>query len=1487
MYNLTHAQKRIWYNEKIHGTTSMHNLIGLVNINKKINVKTLKAAINIFIKKNDGIRIRIKEDSVNPMQYFHTYEKVDIDFYDFSTSDSPIIDFENWLTEIKKSEFNLLDSDLFYFSIFKLNKDQFGYVGKFHHIIADGWSLNIAGEKISEYYSLIVNKKLLEDEEKYSYSEVILQEEKYLNSNRFHKNKKFWKDKFQTLPNNIEPHTNVENSAHRNSFLIDTENSIKIKEFIVEHKLSINSLFISAYLMYLHYTTEEKDLVVGTPVLNRSGKKEKKTFGMFTSTMPFRILVDETLEVLEFIKETIKELKKFYFHQKYPYDLLSSDLELFKNGYSGLFDVCINYYNTKFNNLFDGCTYETQEVFNGRQPYSLQIVISEWNKEGKIKVDFDYNLFKYNHSQIEKMYEYLINIIQFILKSPTNKISEIEMLSSNEKNELIYNLNYTQTSYPSDKSITQLFEEQVQATPYNVACYIGDEKITYSELNISANKLARFLKKKGIQKENVVGIYAHHSFELIIAILAVLKSGAAYLPIDPSSPIDRINFMLEDSDAVLLLKNCIIPDEISFKKEIYDITNKSLFLEDDTNLLIHSKPENLAYIIYTSGSTGQPKGVMVLQKGLVNYSWWAYKKYVSSNNEVFALYSSIAFDLTITSIFTPLISGNSINIYKNDGEFRLFDIMRDKKTTVVKLTPAHLTLIRETNIDKTSVRKLIVGGEDLKTRLAKDIYEKFNNAIEIYNEYGPTETVVGCMIHQYDYSSDIDDSIPIGIPSDNVYIYILNKYLKPVPVNMKGEIYISGDGVSKGYIHNSSLTTERFLNNPYLPGEKMYKTGDIGMWTEKKTINYLGREDNQLKLNGHRIELGEIEGTLLRYPDVKASYVNIIENMNGDKLLYAYYLSNIDIVEDDLLNFLRSQLPEYMIPKNVIKIESLPLTTNGKVDIKKLPVPSTLLSIKNFSDDATNFIEKLMVEIWAEVFSLEEVGIHDDFFALGGDSIKAIRVVSKLSNHDIELSVKDIMTHRSIFRISKFTRKKIESNDQGIASGDVKPTPIILWFLKNNFVNNNHYNQSISLQLKKELSIPTLELAFTTVIEHHDSLRLNLADNQKLFYNRQSLDKSFKVEYYDVSMIELGLREKEIKKIIHNLQANFDINYSLLIRAAIIDFGKGNQELFITGHHIIVDGISWRIILEDLFYAYQQLEENKDYILPKKTASFQKFADEIQLHSKSNQLLKELDFWNDMEFRKIHPAKEYKLADHTYGLSRCIEGNLNMIKTSQLLKGANVAYNTEAIELILTALALCVQDWANLTDFTYEIENHGRHIEHVDVSRTIGWFTVMHPLRIQIIENEIGKVISHVKEQIRKVPNKGIGYGVLKYILEKIKSDETSKIRLNYMGQFDKESQNDYYIFRENKLVGNVDLSNQLTTDIEINCMVINEQLDISIRYSQHLYTDVEMNKFLSLFLINLNKIIDYTLSKDCVHFTPSDFEGAKISQEDIETLFD
>ncbi|WP_432409016.1 amino acid adenylation domain-containing protein [Wukongibacter sp. M2B1] len=1493
LYPLTHPQKRIWYIEKIYPGTSVNNIGGTVRAEGDIDYEALERAIYQFVEDNDGVRTRLKEVDGQPLQYIGQLDRHYVDFVDFSIKANPEVAFSNWVLEQSRKPFVMEDSPLFYFAIFKIREKNNGYYVKFHHMVCDGWSIKLMTEQISQAYNRIVEGEANVFEKKPQYLRYILREKEYLESDKFYKNREFWMNKFSELPEDtmIGKINNLE--GRRESFQINENDSKKVFEYVRKNRVSLNTLFTAAVLIYLNITKQQEDITVGIPVLNRSGNIEKKIIGMFTSTVPLRIKIDVEDEVDDFVRSVGNEMKKCLFRQRYPYNLLIQDLELKKKGHENLFDICVNYYNTRLDSKLDGITLENIEIYNGKQIYPLQMVIKEWYGEDKLTLEFDYQLEHYTEARIKDMFEYIRRIIKLIISDGSLKIKKINLLSSEQLKKQIWDYNNTENPYSKNKSIDRIIDEQAKRTPDRIAVCCKEYELTYKELKNKTDCLARYLISKGVKKGKIVGLMTNHSIETVVGIIGILKAGGAFLPVDLTYPFKRIKYMLSQCNVSIIVANCELNEEISPLCEVIHL-EKSKIYEQSSNISISkNQPSDLAYVIYTSGSTGNPKGVLVEHGGLVNYIEWARKTYVKDRLEVFPLYSSLTFDLTITSIFLPLISGGRIIIYRDDDddEYVLYRVFKDRLATIVKLTPSHLVLIKDMDHRNSSIKRLIVGGEDLKVDLARNIYEGFGGNIEIFNEYGPTEAVVGCMIHKYDRHKDTNISVPIGRPIHNTQIYVLDKYLRPLPFGSVGELYVSGDGVTRGYIENPSLTEDKFILNPFIKGKKMYKTGDLAKFTQDETIEFVGRADRQVKIRGYRIELGEIENHLFSYKSVENAVVTIYRHSGGNSYLCAYIVQKEKIDLCDIKNYLNKFLSNYAIPEYWIFLDTIPLTKGGKVNYRLLPKPK--IDLNRDTILPRNTVEKVLLESLTELINVKKIGMKDNFYQLGGDSIKAIQLSSKLLNRGYKIKVKDVMSRPILEEMAMYISQveELSENDYEICHGSIEPSPITEWFFTKDFQNPRFYTQSVMLDVKPSIEKSQMNNIFQKLIEHHDILRANYdSKKKKLYYNNSHLDNRFQIAFYDFSDYEDEKQKDMIEEVCKNIKSSFSIEKSILFKACA--FAQKNQELklFIVAHHLIVDGVSWRILIEDISRMMEQVHSGKQIVLPAKTCSYGQWCEEINIFAEDKVLEDEKSYWNDILKKEV----TFPIADKTYYESSVknsitITKNLSPKETANLLYKANEAYHTKTNELLIISLVLAVAQYSKKNNVVIELESHGREHSLIqkDLSRTIGWFTSIFPAYFKVEElGDFGNVIKSLKEQIRRIPYSGIGYGILRYLKKDMRDNyENKRLRFNYIGDMNGVGDGRYIRDDCIQFSADSDPINKLTCPIEINIALLKDKLIIMTNYDRNLLEVDTCEKFTDLYIENIMKIVGHCCSRDTIQFTPSDFNLVDISEEELNTL--
>lgn len=1483
-YKLTQPQNRIWYTQQLYLESSMFNIGGCVCIYGKIDTLLLSRAILHVINANDAFHIRLLEKDGDVVQYFCNEISQRIDYIDFSGFDEPSKQLKSWEEEIAGTPFEMINMPLYYFSVYKLDEYEYGYFIKLHHILADGWSVQLMIDYIKKAYEELVADGKAESVPAGQYRYFIKSEEKYFQTERYLRNKKYWLDKFNQRPEKIYE-IDGQSEGKRKIFILSEEKSERIRKYVHENEISSNSFFIMVYEVYLHKFYQLDDTVIGIPVIGRINRTERNTIGMFVNSLAFRCLIDENMTIKQFAKYIFGNVRSDFMNQKYPYNSLVNELSREQDILGNLYDVSINYYGTSLANNIAGKTVENIEFYNGQQPYSMQIIIREWDSSNAFQLDVDYKTSKFQEEEINRMVHLLNNIIDKVLLDDQVTLKKCNILSEEEEKQILVDFNDTHTEEPVSKTIIDLFQEQVQKSPDLPAVSYGSTQITYQELDSRSNQFANYLIRQGLKKGDVVGLVLEHSIETIVSILAVLKAGALYLPIDSTYPIKRINYILDDADVKFLLTNTELAEGVNFQGNMIEVSNQKLYTEESISFESRLHIEDSVYIIYTSGTTGQPKGALITGKGLSNYIIWAKRMYIKEAFEVFPLYSSMAFDLTVTSIFTPIVSGGRIEIYRDDHEeYILYRIFKENKCTVVKLTPSHMRLLNEIDCSQSSVHRMIVGGEKLQAELAKKTTLNFNHRIEIYNEYGPTETVVGCMIYQYDEKRDLTGAVPIGRPADNTQIYILDKNLNPLPEGAEGELYIAGDGVCLGYIKRPELNEEKFIPNPFGEG-RIYKTGDIARFISPDCINYTGRLDNQVKINGHRIELFEIEEYLRSYLGIKEILVLNRTHETIGEILVAYYVSEQEISSEDVAKYARETLPHFMIPSFFIHIEKIPLNDRGKINTALLPLPEVSDGIENNVGECTEQ-DHLLLEIVEEVFQAESLNRNSNFYHMGGDSIKAIQISGKLNNRGYVLKVRDILLNP----VFKYMSMNIMEKDaetcapQEDCTGIILPMPIIEWFFEQELANPEHYNQSILCETDCQITAEQIQMVLSKMIEFHDSLRINYdSGKKKLYYNNKHLEEIPVVSYFDLSEMSEVKRNEEMEQIKERMEGGFQIKTGLLIKAAIFRISDSSQILYLCAHHIVIDGVSWRIIVEDMNTLIRQIQKREKLDLGNKTYSYQNWSK--QVNSFSINVTGEIDYWKD-EVASGFQFDSYRNPFENKVDKRMLTVSLDRKEFVLLQNEANRAYGTKTNDLLITALVRTIKEFGTGEDVIIEVEGHGRdEVFNMDVSRTVGWFTKMYPIKFSLGQDDISWHIKHVKEKIRKVPNQGVGYGILRYLTDSMPYQE-KYIRFNYLGEVSDEGEEPIKIM-DCIIEADNDVKNKLTSILDINCIVVNKELHIFLTYDAVHLDEESIKEIIIRYKNAIQMIIEHCTNIQKEEFTPSDFNTVELTDSDFDVLFD
>ncbi|NFA07396.1 amino acid adenylation domain-containing protein [Clostridium botulinum] len=1232
--------------------------------------------------------------------------------------------------------------------------------------------------------------------------------------------------------------------------------------------LSVFNSLISKY-------TGNTEVMIGSPVL----KDKDKIVNSLIAIRSNICLNDTFKQILLKTKEITLEAYK---NQNYPMNTVLKNIGLEEK-----------YFYSMLNVIFAMENIHELEFLESYQ-YDLLFL---WKREcNGIFCEIKYNVDAFNKADINIMINYYIRILKYILNDINIMIKDINLITEEEKNKLLYEFNDTYTKYLKDKTIQELFEEQVERTPDNIAMVFEDKKLTYRELNEKANSIARVLRDKGAKADSIVGIMVERSIEMIVGIIGILKSGGAYLPIDPYLPKGRILHMIQDSHSNILLTTEEFLEDIKFNVEIINLSNRNLYKHKNSNLEIINKSNDLAYVIYTSGSTGSPKGVMIEHKSINNLVLEFKKSIYSKYNEKLrvALLAPYYFDASVKQIFVALIEGHTLYItnedIRKDGE-ELLKYYKVNKIDVSDGTPSHINMISYylNEFKDLTIKHLIIGGDILNQTHVKKVF-KILEDIKISNVYGPTECCVDCSIYTMEQEKNKNmENMSIGRPISNCEIYILDKDYKLAPIGVLGELCISGDGLARGYLNNPELTAEKFVDNPFEPGERMYKTGDLARWLPDGNIEFLGRIDNQVKIRGFRIELEEIENRLLEYEGVKEAVVVAKEDKERSKYLCAYIVSNNKIDRNELKNYLLKDLPEYMIPLNFVNIKKIPLTSNGKVDRKILENREDLINIYEECEKPRNSMEEVMIEVFKEVLGVENLGINHSFFDLGGDSIKAIRLISKLKKHGYKLEIKDLFKYNTIKDVSN--RITLEENsiiNQELVKGKIDLIPIQKWFFEKDFIDNHHWNQAVMLFNEEGFNESIIKKVFDKITEHHDALRIVFKNEKEdvLQFNRGLEGELYSLEVFDYRSVENY--KKEIENKCNKLQSSINLSNGPLVKLGMFKTKEGDH-LLIFIHHLVIDGVSWRILLEDFSLIYNMELNNKPITLQEKTNSFKEWSTYIKEYANSKDLLQEEEYWENIENTKIKKIpKDNEIKDSIFKDNRSISIRLSEEDTENLLRNVNKAYNTEINDILLTALGLTIKQWSKENKVLINLEGHGREefSSNINVSRTIGWFTNQYPLVLDISKDkDISYEIKNTKETLRRVPNKGMGYGILRYIKNKWDNNINPEISFNYLGQFDEEIKSNVFKISNLPIGQSMSLNSENTYCLNINGMISNGVLNMNFGYNSKEYNEETIKEISNNYKNNLVNIINHCLSKEKTELTPTDLGDSNLTIDQLDIL--
>lgn len=1103
--NLTKPQKLIYDMEKFAGGTISIICGSMLSTGKK-DTSELKQVVNTIYQLNDALRIRIRENNEEVYQEVVEYAEQEIEVLYFKSK----TELDAYAEDYAKIPLDFY-GDLCEIKIVIL-PEKYGLLVKLHHMIGDAWTLSLMG---TQFHAILKGEAV----EAYSYVDYVESENKYTDSKRYEKDRNFFLQQFQRCDEVTYLNEKQSNTleSRRKTFVIEKNEAKQIVDHVQKKDISVFMLFTAILSTYMNRVKmNEEKFYIGTAVLNRNGAKERNTMGMFVNTVPMLIELDNTKSFAENLMNIEQVLFSILRHQKYNYGEVLSTIRKEYGFTEKLYDVMISYQNA----TITGGDSETTWYHSGMQSESLQIHIDDRDNEGIFRIHYDYLAEKFNEHEIEMLHQHMCNLLFDAIRNDDRKLYELEILSEEEQKKLLYEFNDTTKVYDQEKGLYNFFDEQVRRKPEKKAVIFDNIFFTYLELSRIVESYANKLVHCGIKENDVVAIHLERSHKLIAFQLAVLKIGAVFLPVDKRYPMERIEYMYHDCNVKLLISDSL--DSNALNGNIMSIEKFELI---DTKTIAESvNNAGLCYIIYTSGSTGKPKGCMLTGKGLVNFckNNNTLETLMKYDENVFACVNSVSFDYFIAESLLPLTNGYTTVVFSDDEstiQEQFLENIKRNSVNVVMTTPTRLKIYFDNKHDCTALQQLhciCTSGEPLTTDLLAQMYVKAPNA-QIYNPIGPSECSVWNIGGKLNSQDGLD--VHIGKPIANTQIYIVDQDMQPTPIGITGELCIAGDGVGAGYLNRPELTAEKFIDNPFGEG-KLYKTGDLAYWREDGNIVYVGRNDFQVKIRGLRIELGEIENAICSMDGISQAVVVVRKNADGRQLICAFYTGK-EVLTKEIRKAISKKLPKYMVPHIITHLEEIPLTSSGKVNRKALPEVDL-----NVVDTMVEYIapktekEVCLVQIMEEILGIEKVGILDNFFDIGGDSLKAIELISKLEKQGYHTEIKMIFATETIKELADALIVEADIKENIECTGDIPATDAQMRIYTSQNMQQDSTTYNVPYVFKVEdVDGGRLQSAIDSLIFRHEILRTYFENKDGKILQIVDKMQNVKLKYYQVMIL--------------------------------------------------------------------------------------------------------------------------------------------------------------------------------------------------------------------------------------------------------------------------------------------------------------------------------------------------------------------------------
>ena len=1433
---LSFAQQRLWFLDRLEPESPFYNLTRAFTVEGDLQLPVLRRALGEIHRRHETLRTGYGEQEGQPRLLIHSDVEPDLRFFDLlaQNPEDPLAALRELCSAEADAPFDLARPPLLRALLVRTRPDRQVLILTVHHIISDAWSLDLLAREIAAFYqSLTSGEPVALPEIEVQYADYAAWQRGWLEGEILEGQLAYWRERLDGLPplelptDRPRPARQTYRGAELRVTLPD-DLTAALRNYAAERGVSLFMVLLAGVQSLLSRLGGQSDLALGTSIANRSRRELEPLLGFFINSLVLRGQVDEDASFDQQVARARELSVEAYAHQDVPFERLVDELQPERDlSRNPLFQAMFHFFHHPAREVSSGEVTWTPLELDAGQRSLFDFTLFLWDTGEEIRGGWEYNTDLFDATTIRRWSRQLEHLLRAALAAPERPLRRIPHLDPAQRHQLLAEWNDTRVASaalpldPALGDLASLFRARAEARPDATALLFDDtgDSLDYGELARRSERLAAHLQADlGIGPESLVGVCLERSHELLIALLAVLEAGGAYVPLDPSYPAQRLAFMIEDAG----LAAVITTEELGTRAELADLPrvlmDRPIPEAPFRRPAVH--PDSLAYTLFTSGSTGRPKGAMNSHRAIVNRLRWMQQAFPLDPSDRVLQKTPFSFDVSVWELFWPLITGATMVIARPEAHkdsAAMVRLVRATGVTTLHFVPSMLqAFVDEAEVSTcASLRRVIASGEALPHDLARRFHQRLD--AELHNLYGPTEAAVDVT---HAPCRPGDERVTLGRPIANLEIHLLDRQDRPVPVGVAGELHIGGIGLGRGYLQRPALTAERFVPHPTAnePGARLYRTGDLARRRTDGTVEYLGRLDHQVKVRGFRIELGEIEAALAQHSAVREAVVVVRTEAAGQQRLVGYVTSadpSRPAPAEELRADLLEHLPEHMVPPVLVALEALPQLPNGKIDRKALPAP-TESGTPTPGAAPRGRAEETLAEIWRQVLQLDTVAADDNFFTLGGDSILSIQVVSRANREGFRLTPQLLFRHPTLAALAaaggpEATGAATETAaDPTTATpesdgAEIPLTPIQHWFFEASPTDEQHWNQAVLLEVRKPLDEARRTRALRRLVANHEAFRLRFEPRDDGWHQQLGPAFELEVESIDLSRLPANAARAALEAHADEVQAGLDLASGPLFRAVYFELA-GAARLLLVAHHLIVDGVTWRVLLEDLESLWSAAAAGAEAVLLPATTPFTGWARRLRQHTEEGGFDAELGFWA----RQLAPrAGEVAMpcdgegGANTVATSEVVEVSLGSDRTAALLRSAPGGEHGPRIdELLLSACFGALTDWTGGSALRLDLEGHGRQIESlpdVDLGRTVGWLTAVYPVVLErpaeagpgvAPADAAAPLARAVGERLRAIPGGGQGFGALRYLAGdpfagQLAALPASQIAFNYLGRLD------------------------------------------------------------------------------------------------------